>query len=146
MIKRTELQWLKLFSLLYFLHSASTAENNFQLRVRKRSQDYSPLAAESNFQLRVRKSFLDRLRQNPQLRSAAEDNFQLRVRRKPSTAEQNFQLRVRRSNPMAWEAYQRQARMLNQQNLLEKIRDRRFGQQVMDDNFQLRVRRSAELM
>ena len=52
----------------------SSAENNFQLRVRKRAGP----RAESNFQLRVRKNILDRLRAMPQTRSAAEDNFQLR--------------------------------------------------------------------
>jgi len=108
----------------------SMAENNFQLRVRKRG---SP---ESNFQLRVRKDFLDRLRASPQIRSSAEDNFQLRVRRKPSSAERNFQLRVRRSDPL--ETYQRSLR----QTLLDKIRDRRFNS--ADHNFQLRVRRSPE--
>jgi len=107
----------------------SMAENNFQLRVRKRG---SP---ESNFQLRVRKDFLDRLRSSaispPQIRSSAEDNFQLRVRRGPSNAERNFQLRVRRSDPSTL-----------RDNLLGKIRDRRFQP---DQNFQLRVRRSPEL-
>ena len=81
----------------FYLFRGSMAENNFQLRVRKRG---SP---ESNFQLRVRKDFLDRLRSSaispPQIRSSAEDNFQLRVRRGPSNAERNFQLRVRRSDP-----------------------------------------------
>ena len=52
----------------------SSAENNFQLRVRKRAGP----RAESNFQLRVRKNILDRLRAMPQTRSAAENNFQLR--------------------------------------------------------------------
>merc|ERR1712083_1150222 len=110
----------------------SMAENNFQLRVRKRG---SP---ESNFQLRVRKDFLDRLRASPQIRSSAEQNsnFQLRVRRKPSSAERNFQLRVRRSDPL--DTYQRSLR----ETLLEKIRDRRFN--AADHNFQLRVRRSPE--
>merc|ERR1712086_372297 len=88
----------------------SMAENNFQLRVRKRG------AAENNFQLRVRKDFMDRLRNPPQIRSSAEDNFQLRVRRKPSSAERNFQLRVRRSDP----------NLSLRQTFLEKIRERRF--------------------
>merc|ERR1711935_1116484 len=109
----------------------SMAENNFQLRVRKRG---SP---ESNFQLRVRKDFLDRLRASPQIRSSAEQNsnFQLRVRRKPSSAERNFQLRVRRSDP----------NLSLRQTFLEKIRERRFQPLVADKNFQLRVRRSPEL-
>merc|ERR1739846_231904 len=115
----------------------SMAENNFQLRVRKRGSDFGQQpslrnSAESNFQLRVRKDFLDRLRSSPQIRSSAEDNFQLRVRRKPSSAERNFQLRVRRSDPL--DTYQRSLR----QTLLEKIRDRRFNS--ADHNFQLRVR------
>ena len=67
----------------------SSAESNFQLRVRKRAPGpisesnfqlrvrKSPIS-ESNFQLRVRKNILDRLRSMPQIRSAAEDNFQLR--------------------------------------------------------------------
>merc|ERR1711962_1542284 len=93
----------------------SMAENNFQLRVRKRG---SP---ESNFQLRGRKDFLDRLRASPQIRSSAEENFQFRVRR---------------SDPL--ETYQRSLR----QTLLDKIRDRRFNS--ADHNFQLRVRRSPE--
>ena len=67
----------------------SSAENNFQLRVRKRAQ---PLAG-SNFQLRVRKDLLDRIRSVPQIRSPAENNFQLRVRRGRPGAERNFQLR-----------------------------------------------------
>lgn len=107
----------------------SMAENNFQLRVRKRG------AAENNFQLRVRKDFMDRLRNPPQIRSSAEDNFQLRVRRKPSSAERNFQLRVRRSDP----------NLSLRQNFLEKIRERRFQPLAADQNFQLRVRRSPEL-
>lgn len=125
------------------------AENNFQLRVRKRGYNFAPRPAspESNFQLRVRKDFLDRLRTSPQIRSSAEQNFQLRVRRKPASAEQNFQLRVRRSaaDP-SFQAYQRQVRdLLQHQNLLQKIRERRFGgAQTFDDNFQLRVRRSPE--
>ena len=113
------------------------ADNNFQLRVRKRSRGISLPSAESNFQLRVRKDFLDRIRESPHIRSSAENNFQLRVRRGPSHAERNFQLRVRKSDP---EMYQREAR----QTLLEKIRDRRFGQRMADNNFQLRVRRSPE--
>jgi len=112
----------------------SMAENNFQLRVRKRG---SP---ESNFQLRVRKDFMDRLRSSPQLRSSAEDNFQLRVRRKPSSAERNFQLRVRRSDPNLLDTlHQRSLR----RTILDGIRDRRFNS--ADQNFQLRVRRSPEL-
>merc|ERR1711950_42429 len=71
----------------------SSAESNFQLRVRKRAGPIS----ESNFQLRVRKNILDRLRSMPQIRSAAEDNFQLRVRKARPGAERNFQLRVRRN-------------------------------------------------
>lgn len=117
----------------------SMAENNFQLRVRKRGVEFAkPLSAESNFQLRVRKDFLDRLRESPHIRSSAEENFQLRVRRKPSMAERNFQLRVRRADPDVLDAYQRSVR----RSLLERMRDRRFGQS--DDNFQLRVRRSPE--
>merc|ERR1711935_316723 len=107
----------------------SMAENNFQLRVRKRG------AAENNFQLRVRKDFMDRLRNPPQIRSSAEDNFLLRVRRKPSSAERNFQLRVRRSDP----------NLSLRQTFLEKIRERRFQPLAADKNFQLRVRRSPEL-
>ena len=120
----------------YYFRS-SMADNNFQLRVRKRSRGISLPSAESNFQLRVRKDFLDRIRESPHIRSSAENNFQLRVRRGPSHAERNFQLRVRKSDP---EMYQREAR----QTLLEKIRDRRFGQRMADNNFQLRVRRSPE--
>merc|ERR1712018_38331 len=96
----------------------SMAENNFQLRVRKRGLGMPLHSAESNFQLRVRKDFLDRLRSSPQICSSAEDNFQLRVRRKPSSAERNFQLRVRRSDPNNADTYQRSLR----QTLLEKIR------------------------
>jgi hypothetical protein len=107
----------------------SMAENNFQLRVRKRG------AAENNFQLRVRKDFMNRLRNPPQIRSSAEDNFQLRVRRKSSSAERNFQLRVRRSDP----------NLSLRQTFLEKIRERRFQPLAADQNFQLRVRRSPEL-
>jgi len=119
---------------------SSMADNNFQLRVRKRSWGNTLPSAESNFQLRVRKDFLDRIRESPHLRSAAENNFQLRVRRGPSHAERNFQLRVRKSDPNM-PIGQRSAR----QTLLEKIRDRRFGQRMADNNFQLRVRRSPEL-
>merc|ERR1712004_665323 len=104
---------------------SSMADNNFQLRVRKRSWGNTLPSAESNFQLRVRKDFLDRIRQSPHLRS---------------TAENNFQLRVRKSDPNM-PIGQRAAR----QTLLEKIRDRRFGQRMADNNFQLRVRRSPEL-
>jgi len=119
----------------------SMAENNFQLRVRKRGIGYDkPLSAESNFQLRVRKDFLDRIREAPQIRSNAESNFQLRVRRKPTMAERNFQLRVRRGDPGMMDAYQRSVR----RSLLERMRERRFAKS--DDNFQLRVRRSPELM
>jgi len=114
----------------------SMAENNFQLRVRKRG---SPVQSNSNFQLRVRKDFMDQLRTSPQTRSSAENNFQLRVRRKPSSAERNFQLRVRRSDSNPQDSYQRSLR----QTLLERIRDRRFNS--ADNNFQLRVRRSPEL-
>lgn len=100
--------------------SPSRAENNFQLRVRKRGQSFSPKPmAESNFQLRVRKDLLDRYRSVPQIRSsAAESNFQLRVRKSyPMAAENNFQLRVRKPYPMAAE-----------------------------NNFQLRVRKSDSSM
>ena len=126
------------------------AENNFQLRVRKRGYNFAPRPAspESNFQLRVRKDFLDRLRQSPQIRSSAEQNFQLRVRRKPNSAEQNFQLRVRRSAADHPSFQARQVRNLHQ-NLLQKIRERRLfgdgGAQSFDDNFQLRVRRAPEV-
>merc|ERR1719222_1475220 len=106
----------------------------------KRSWGNTLPSAESNFQLRVRKDFLDRIRESPHLRSAAENNFQLPVRRGPSHAERNFQLRVRKSDPNM-PIGQRAAR----QTLLEKIRDRRFGQRMADNNFQLRVRRSPEL-
>merc|ERR1712223_1183907 len=126
----------------------SMAENNFQLRVRKRGSDFGHQpslrnSAESNFRLRVRKDFLDRLRSSPQIRSSAEDNFQLRVRRKPSSAERNFQLRVRRSDPNSnADTYQRSLR----QTLLDKIRDRRFNPlSSAGQNFQLRVRRSPEI-
>merc|ERR1712223_62184 len=126
----------------------SMAENNFQLRVRKRGSDFGHQpslrnSAESNFQLRVRKDFLDRLRSSPQIRSSAEDNFQLRVRRKPSSAERNFQLRVRRSDPNSnADTYQRSLR----QTLLDKIRDRRFNPlSSAGQNSQLRVRRSPEI-
>ena len=115
--------------IMYIFFRGSMAENNFQLRVRKRG------AAENNFQLRVRKDFMDRLRNPPQIRSSAEDNFQLRVRRKPSSAERNFQLRVRRSDP----------NLSLRQTFLEKIRERRFQPLAADKNFQLRVRRSPEL-
>ena len=125
---------------LTIIFRSSMADNNFQLRVRKRSWGNTLPSAESNFQLRVRKDFLDRIRQSPHLRSTAENNFQLRVRRGPSHAERNFQLRVRKSDPNM-PIGQRAAR----QTLLEKIRDRRFGQRMADNNFQLRVRRSPEL-
>jgi len=115
---------------------SSMADSNFQLRVRKRSRGFSQPSAESNFQLRVRKDFLDRLREAPHIRSSAEDNFQLRVRRGPSAADRNFQLRVRKSDPLMHRSVR--------QTLLEKIRDRRFGQRMADNNFQLRVRRSPE--
>jgi len=120
----------------------SMAENNFQLRVRKRGAAENNFqlrvrksAAENNFQLRVRKDFMDRIRNPPQIRSSAEDNFQLRVRRKPSSAERNFQLRVRKSDP----------NLSLRQTFLEKIRERRFQPLAADQNFQLRVRRSPEL-
>ena len=142
----------------------SSAENNFQLRVRKRSP--MPLAA-SNFQLRVRKDLLDRIRSAPALRSAAEDNFQLRVRKggRPG-AERNFQLRVRKSAGAAGGpaaeldeseyagtapgimeyaegAADRFDRSLRR-TLLDQIRDRRFGRRpTAENNFQLRIRRSA---
>merc|ERR1712018_879595 len=58
----------------------SSAENNFQLRVRKRAQ---PLAG-ANFQLRVRKNLLDQIRDRRfGRRPSAENNFQLRIRRSP---------------------------------------------------------------
>lgn len=119
----------------------SRAENNFQLRVRKRA---TPMA-ESNFQLRVRKDILNRIRSVPQIRSAAENNFQLRVR-KAGSAERNFQLRVRRSGNeenqpdmdyvMEPDYFNRHVR----QTLLDQIRDRRFGRRPMaENNFQLRI-------
>lgn len=113
---------------------SSRAENNFQLRVRKRGQSYSMPSAESNFQLRVRKDFLDRIREVPQLRSSAEDNFQLRVRRGgQSLAERNFQLRVRKAG--------------DRRSMLEKIiRDRTLrSAAAADDNFQLRVRKAQPM-
>merc|ERR1711902_60748 len=104
----------------------SRAENNFQLRVRKRA---TPMA-ESNFQLRVRKDILNRIRSVPQIRSAAENNFKLRVR-KAGSAERNFQLRVRRSGNeenqpdmdyvIEPDYFNRHVR----QTLLDQIRDRR---------------------
>lgn len=119
----------------------SSAENNFQLRVRKRAIP----RAESNFQLRIRKDLLNRIRTSPQIRSAAENNFQLRVR-KAGSAERNFQLRVRRSEneepqndieyDMEPDFFSRHVR----QNLLDQIRDRRFGRRpVAENNFQLRI-------
>ena len=62
-----------IFLTLLFFSRGSMAENNFQLRVRKRGSDFGHQpslrnSAESNFQLRVRKDFLDRLRSSPQVR------------------------------------------------------------------------------
>lgn len=131
----------------------SSAENNFQLRVRKR---VGP-RAESNFQLRVRKNILDRLRAMPQTRSAAEDNFQLRVRKARPGAERNFQLRVRRNGDDGPEMSQvtqpeteeedYDADLFNRsvrRTLLDQIRDRRFARRpTAENNFQLRIKRSA---
>jgi len=142
----------------------SSAESNFQLRVRKRAPGpisesnfqlrvrKSPIS-ESNFQLRVRKNLLDRLRSMPQIRSAAEDNFQLRVRKARPGAERNFQLRVRRNGegpetlaqPETEDDYD--ADLFNRsvrRTLLDQIRDRRFARRPnAENNFQLRVKRSA---
>jgi len=144
----------------------SSAESNFQLRVRKRAPGpisesnfqlrvrKSPIS-ESNFQLRVRKNLLDRLRSMPQIRSAAEDNFQLRVRKARPGAERNFQLRVRRNGegPETGLAQQPEteddydADLFNRsvrRTLLDQIRDRRFARRPnAENNFQLRVKRSA---
>jgi len=126
----------------------SSAENNFQLRVRKRAG--AQQFAGANFQLRVRKDLLDRIRSVPQIRSPAENNFQLRVRRGRPGAERNFQLRVRRGdndNESEQPEYgiNTMFSLPVRRNLLDQIRDRRFGRRPSaENNFQLRIRRSPE--
>merc|ERR1711981_1311703 len=146
-----------IYSLQEYLNRLATSRNqlydnyygqNFMvpdmLRDRRRS------SAENNFQLRVRKDLLDRIRSVPQIRSPAENNFQLRVRRGRPGAERNFQLRVRRGdndNESEQPEYgiNTMFSLPVRRNLLDQIRDRRFGRRPSaENNFQLRIRRSPE--
>jgi len=124
------------------------ADNNFQLRVRKRGMPNSNFqlrvrkpfpSGGNNFQLRVRKSLFgnDYKRSNFQLRVRRpfnDNNFQLRVRKSYPSAD-NFQLRVRKSlYPLDRVA---KAYPSGDSNFQLRVR-----KAMPSDNFQLRVRKS----